>query len=56
MEKLFNVMSKFDITGNLISVEPYGSGHINVTYLAVTDKKRYILQKINNNLFVFPII
>ena len=52
MDKLFNVMSQFKIVGNTISVEPYGSGHINVTYLAVTDKKRYILQKINNRLFV----
>ena len=51
MNELFNVMAKFQIEGNLLSVEPYGSGHINVTYLAVTDKKRYILQKINNNLF-----
>ena len=51
MNSLFNVMAKFQIEGTLQSVEPYGSGHINVTYLAVTDKKRYILQKINNNLF-----
>ena len=51
MNELFNVMANFQIEGNLVSVEPYGSGHINVTYLAVTDKKRYILQKINNNLF-----
>ena len=51
MQKLFNVMAHFQVEGNLVSVEPYGSGHINVTYLAVTDKKRYILQKINNNLF-----
>ena len=51
MNKLFDVMAQFQIEGNVISVEPYGSGHINVTYLAVTDKKRYILQKINNRLF-----
>ena len=44
-------MNNFQIEGQLLSVEPYGSGHINVTYLAVTDKKRYILQKINNSLF-----
>ena len=50
-EKLMNVMANFQVEGNVISVEPYGSGHINVTYLAVTDKKRYILQKINSNLF-----
>ena len=51
MGKLFDVMAQFKVVGNTLSVEPYGSGHINVTYLAVTDKKRYILQKINNNLF-----
>ena len=50
-EKLFNVMNSFKIDGKLLDVSPYGSGHINVTYLAVTDKKRYILQKINSNLF-----
>ena len=48
---LFNVVNNFKIEGQVVSVEPYGSGHINVTYLAVTDKKRYILQKINKNLF-----
>jgi Ser/Thr protein kinase RdoA (MazF antagonist) len=51
MEKLINVMQQFKIEGNVVSVTPYGNGHINVTYLAVTDKKRYILQKINNSLF-----
>lgn len=51
MDKLFNVMAQFKIIGKTLSVEPYGSGHINVTYLAVTDQKRYILQKINHNLF-----
>jgi N-acetylhexosamine 1-kinase len=51
MANLFDVMAKFQVEGTIKSVEPYGSGHINVTYLAVTDKKRYILQKINNNLF-----
>ena len=50
-QKLLNVVSHFVLDGQVLSVEPYGSGHINVTYLAVTDKKRYILQKINSNLF-----
>ena len=50
-QKLFNVMSHFNVDGKVLEVSPYGSGHINVTYLAVTDKKRYILQRINSNLF-----
>ena len=51
MKGLFDVITNFQIEGELGSIEPYGSGHINVTYLVVTDKKRYILQKINSNLF-----
>ena len=51
MEKLLSVAKMFQLEGDVISVTPYGSGHINVTYLAITDKKRYILQKINSNLF-----
>lgn len=37
--------------GNAISVEPYGEGHINRTYLVTTDNARYILQKINDKVF-----
>lgn len=54
-EELSLVLSNFKIDGNLISVEPYGEGHINRTYLAVYNqngtRKRYILQKINSVLF-----
>ena len=51
MTNLFDVINHFKIVGNPLSIEPYGSGHINVTYLVTTDKQRYILQKLNNNLF-----
>jgi N-acetylhexosamine 1-kinase len=48
----FNLIpTRFNIQGNVISISPYGSGHINTTYLVVTDKKRYILQKMNQNVF-----
>ena len=36
------------------SVEPYGNGHINSTFLVCTDEKRYILQKVNTNVFKKP--
>ncbi len=45
------IFELFEIEGTPVSVEPYGNGHINQTFLAVTNKKRYILQKINNNIF-----
>lgn len=46
------VLSQFQLTGNPVSCERYGFGHINETYLVVTDSGlRYILQKINNHVF-----
>lgn len=48
---LKEVATHFQIEGDVLDVSLYGSGHINVTYLLVTTKKRYILQKINSNLF-----
>ena len=50
-----NVLKNFKIDGEVISVERYGEGHINETYLAVVSNNgseiNYILQKINNKLF-----
>ena len=48
---MVNIFELFNIDGNPVSVTPYGNGHINQTFLAATEKKRYILQKINNNIF-----
>ena len=51
-ENLFEVLRAFRLDTKPVSCEPYGCGHINVTYLAVTESgRRYILQKINNNTF-----
>ncbi len=41
----------FALEGELLSVEPYGEGHINQTYLVVTTQKRYIMQKMNTKIF-----
>ena len=35
------IADSFAIVGDVISVEPYGEGHINRTYLVTTDKMRY---------------
>lgn len=40
--------------GEVKSCEPYGNGHINDTFLVCTEDKRYILQRINNNVFPKP--
>ena len=50
-----DIAEKFLIEGEVLNIEPYGSGHINRTYLVTTDKKRYILQKMNTHVFPDPI-
>lgn len=48
---LKEVLSHFQTQGEVVSCERYGCGHINETYLAVTDTgRRYILQKLSNRL------
>ena len=51
MKEYKTVCEKFALLGNVISVEPYGEGHINRTVLVTTDKKRYIMQKMNTKVF-----
>ena len=46
------VLQAFSLDAAPVSCERYGCGHINVTYLVVTESGcRYILQKINSNIF-----
>ena len=49
------VAGQFQIPGEFVSAEPYGSGHINDTYCVVFDQAgtrvRYIFQRINHNIF-----
>ena len=46
------ILSHYCLDGKPVKCERYGCGHINETYLVVTDKgHRYILQKINNRIF-----
>ena len=51
-----HVANQFAITGKITSIAPFGGGHINDTFLLETDQKiRYILQKINKNVFKEPL-
>lgn len=61
-KKLFNfseIVCNFEFEGAFIKAEPYGFGHINDTFVVWFTKKgnethRYILQRINNNVFKCP--
>ncbi len=52
------ISAKFLIEGEIISSVPYGNGHINDTYLITSrvngGEKKYVLQKINKNVFKYP--
>lgn len=51
MEKK-ELLEQFQVEQNVVSIEPYGSGHINHTYLAeMSEGKKYILQGINTTIF-----
>lgn len=42
----------FDFKGNILSIAPYGDGHINDTFLVTTDgDTSYILQRLNTKIF-----
>ena len=50
-----NAIHCFVMDGEPVSVEPYGCGHINHTFLVATDTgKRYILQMLNGSVFRDP--
>lgn len=52
MDKLIKTVMNFDIVGQAVSITRYGCGHINDTYLVVTENgPRYIMQRINHNVF-----
>lgn len=52
------IARQFDVPGRLVTVEPYGSGNVNDTYLAIFrttfDEKRFVLQRIRKAVFPEP--
>lgn len=51
-QELAFVLAQFPLDAPAVSCERYGCGHINVTYLVVTQSgRRYILQKLSNRAF-----
>lgn len=53
--KLFDIASQFKFDGQVQTIEPFGNGHINDTFMVFcTDghqKNKYILQRLNTNIF-----
>ncbi|PDP42969.1 phosphotransferase enzyme family protein [Tannerella forsythia] len=52
-EKYLQILSRFDIKEKILSVEPFGNGHINDTLKVTTESGTpgYVLQRINHHIF-----
>lgn len=51
-EEMKKILAQFQLDAPAVSCERYGCGHINETYLVVTQSgRRYILQKLSNRAF-----
>ena len=57
-EKISEIIKHFKFSGNLIKIEENNQGNINKTYVLTYDDnkeiKKYLLQKINSNVFTEP--
>jgi hypothetical protein len=54
---LKNIFEQFDVKGEFVQIQPFGSGHINDTFLVETsggEIKKYLLQRINHFVFRNP--
>lgn len=53
-----DILQHFELTGHFESAEPFGNGHINDTFLVRINhfdaRKRYVLQRINSDVFLDP--
>lgn len=47
----FEILDKFQIEGDILSVEPFGNGHINKTYKVITSTEKYLFQGVNSYAF-----
>lgn len=56
--KLEEALGQFDFSGTPVSCERYGSGHINDTFLVISEDagvfRKFILQRINHDIFNDP--
>ena len=54
LNTLKEILSEYNITDELLIIDPYGNGLINNTWKVIKGDSPYILQRINNNVFKKP--
>ena len=47
----FEIIGKFQIDGDVLSIEPFGNGHINKTFKVITSTEKYLFQGVNSYAF-----
>ena len=51
MKHLYNIAEQFMLEGTATEIKTLGEGFINDTYVVTTERRRYILQRKNHNIF-----
>ncbi|PID88837.1 MAG: hypothetical protein CSB02_00685, partial [Bacteroidia bacterium] len=51
LPSISHIARQFKIEGDVLKAQPFGDGLINSTYLVTTNRQKYILQKINRQVF-----
>jgi len=46
-----SILKQYTETQDVLKYEPFGDGHINDTFLVITKNNKYILQRVNKNVF-----
>ncbi|TAH19648.1 MAG: aminoglycoside phosphotransferase family protein [Cytophagales bacterium] len=52
--QILAISQHFALQGNILSIVPFGAGHINDTFLVTTSLQKYIIQRINHEVFKKP--
>ncbi len=52
--QILAISQQFDLQGDVINTAPFCSGHINDTFLVETSLQKYIIQRINHDVFKQP--
>lgn len=50
-----HILNAYGLTEDMVATEPFGTGLINNTWAITTSDKKFILQRINHNIFKRPI-
>ncbi len=51
---ILHLSQQFDLQGEALNATPFGSGHINDTFLVETTLQKYVIQRINHDVFKNP--